>query len=256
MAARFADVTRISSAALSSGVAGFGRRHGAAGVWLPLVGVRGRPRLTYGGRKDGGQAPRMPSRAAGQPPVAHSGQQHFDGQIPAAFARVSADVPGREHDRRPVDVVAVKQRENVGEVLPLRGIDPTRRSAACRRACLDTRSAVRRRRLPWRERVGAPERGRCGGLVSLAGAAALCRLLGFVGYRGQQPLEVLTAGAARSQVRRDARIPLLRRRPQRPARRRRAASPSPGRIPRRADQSARSVQLRPAVHERLEESSA
>jgi hypothetical protein len=45
---------------------------------------------------------------AGQPPVAHSGQQRFDGQIPVALARVSADVPGREHDIRPVDVVPVR----------------------------------------------------------------------------------------------------------------------------------------------------
>lgn len=156
-----ADVTRISSAALSSGVAGLA---GAMAppvfgyLWLAFGGV---PVLRMAAEKTAVRRRGCRVVRAGQPPVAHSGQQHFDGQIPAAFARVSADVPGREHDSRPVDVVAVKQRENVGEVLPLRGIDPTRRSAACRRACLDTRSAVRRRRLPWRERVGAPERGRC-----------------------------------------------------------------------------------------------
>jgi hypothetical protein len=42
------------------------------------------------------------------PPVAHSGQQHFDGQIPVALARVSASLVAREEGIRPVDVVTVR----------------------------------------------------------------------------------------------------------------------------------------------------
>ena len=49
-----------------------------------------------------------PSRTPASPRVAHSGQQHLDGQLPMVLARVPADVYAREHDIRPVDVATVK----------------------------------------------------------------------------------------------------------------------------------------------------
>jgi hypothetical protein len=47
-------------------------------------------------------------RLSADPPVAHSGQQDFDGQIPVALARVSASLVAREEGIRPVDVVTVR----------------------------------------------------------------------------------------------------------------------------------------------------
>jgi hypothetical protein len=59
---------------------------------------------------------------------------------------------------------------------------------------------------PWR-----PSSTLLAGLVPLAGAAAVCRLLRFVADRGQQPFEVFTARAARLQVCRDAGVALCHR---------------------------------------------
>lgn len=75
-------------------------------LWLALGGsqvLRMAAQRTAAGRR-GCRIVRVPA----SPPVAHSGQQHFDDQIPVALARVSADVRAREHDIRPVDVVTVK----------------------------------------------------------------------------------------------------------------------------------------------------
>jgi hypothetical protein len=46
-------------------------------------------------------------RLSADPPVAHSGQQHFDGQIPVALAECRRLV-AREEGIRPVDVVMVR----------------------------------------------------------------------------------------------------------------------------------------------------